>query len=136
MQKTEKKGGVIKMPGFDGTGPAGMGPMTGGARGNCVMPLGNGRRPFGGRFFGRGGGRGRGWGRGFGFQRAAYPYAYENPYYGDPYFAAPYYGPEASPQQEAQMLKEQAKAMQDEISAISERIKELESGTESENNKK
>ena len=23
------------MPGFDGTGPAGMGPMTGGARGPC-----------------------------------------------------------------------------------------------------
>jgi len=23
------------MPGFDGTGPAGMGPMTGGARGLC-----------------------------------------------------------------------------------------------------
>jgi hypothetical protein len=23
------------MPGFDGTGPAGMGPMTGGARGRC-----------------------------------------------------------------------------------------------------
>ena len=27
------------MPGFDGTGPRGMGPMTGGARGYCVVPL-------------------------------------------------------------------------------------------------
>lgn len=28
------------MPGLDGTGPRGMGPMTGGGRGFCVMPLG------------------------------------------------------------------------------------------------
>jgi len=26
------------MPGFDGTGPAGRGPMTGGRRGRCVLP--------------------------------------------------------------------------------------------------
>ncbi len=27
------------MPGFDGTGPAGQGPMTGRAAGYCAMPL-------------------------------------------------------------------------------------------------
>ena len=27
------------MPGFDGSGPRGMGPMTGGGRGLCAMPL-------------------------------------------------------------------------------------------------
>ncbi len=27
------------MPGFDGTGPRGMGPMTGGGRGMCVLNL-------------------------------------------------------------------------------------------------
>ena len=27
------------MPGFDGTGPRGMGPMTGGGRGFCAIPL-------------------------------------------------------------------------------------------------
>jgi hypothetical protein len=27
------------MPGFDGTGPRGMGPMTGGGMGYCVVPL-------------------------------------------------------------------------------------------------
>ena len=27
------------MPGFDGTGPMGMGPMTGGGRGFCAVPL-------------------------------------------------------------------------------------------------
>lgn len=52
------------MPGFDGTGPRGMGPMTGGGRGFCAAPsyaIGYSRPFFGGRgFFGRGGGRG--WG--------------------------------------------------------------------------
>jgi hypothetical protein len=63
------------MPGFDGTGPRGMGPMTGGCRGPCAssyvnscgftFPYGpnNGfilpNRPM--RYGGRGGGR---WGRG------------------------------------------------------------------------
>ncbi|HHW54697.1 MAG: DUF5320 domain-containing protein [bacterium] len=32
------------MPGFDGTGPRGLGPMTGGGRGFCVFP----RRAVGG----------------------------------------------------------------------------------------
>lgn len=27
------------MPGLDGTGPRGMGPMTGGGRGYCALPL-------------------------------------------------------------------------------------------------
>ena len=27
------------MPGFDGTGPRGIGPMTGGGRGFCAVPL-------------------------------------------------------------------------------------------------
>lgn len=48
------------MPGFDGTGPQGQGPMTGGGRGYCAVPL-SGNRPMysGCRFVGRGGGRGR-----------------------------------------------------------------------------
>jgi len=28
------------MPGFDGTGPQGSGPMTGGGRGECAVPAG------------------------------------------------------------------------------------------------
>lgn len=76
------------MPGFDGTGPAGQGPMTGGGRGYCVRPVGTpgaqntgfspfnwvrnlwtgsaypGVRPFGGRGGGMGRGMGRGRGRG------------------------------------------------------------------------
>ena len=29
------------MPGFDGTGPLGQGPLTGGGRGYCVLPIGS-----------------------------------------------------------------------------------------------
>jgi hypothetical protein len=40
------------MPGFDGTGPWGQGPLTGGGRGSCAGAV---PRPWGGR------GGGRGW---------------------------------------------------------------------------
>ncbi len=48
------------MPGFDGTGPAGQGQMSGGGRGYCAVSLnGVDARPGNGRgSFGRGGGRG------------------------------------------------------------------------------
>jgi len=51
------------MPGFDGTGPRGQGPMTGGARGYCTTGWGAGvRRGFGLRRWPRwGAGRGAGW---------------------------------------------------------------------------
>ena len=56
------------MPGFDGTGPQGRGPMTGGGFGYCTGYPNTGNpiiaRPFGRGFFGGGrrgaGGRGRG----------------------------------------------------------------------------
>lgn len=55
------------MPGGDGTGPTGQGPMTGWGRGRCG----------GGRGAGRGRGLGRGWGAGgrFGDAGAAVPAA-------------------------------------------------------------
>ena len=69
------------MPGFDGTGPAGMGPMTGRGMGYCAQPIRDDlvyepvsyRMPayppanygFPPRFWGRGWGRGFGRGRGF-----------------------------------------------------------------------
>ncbi len=40
-----------------------------------------------------------------------------------------------TPQQEADMLKEQAKAMQDEVKAINDRIGELEKAAQSEKKK-
>jgi len=51
------------MPGFDGTGPRGMGPMTGGGRGFC-SPWGLGS----GYGFGRGGG--------FGFRGSSPPWPF------------------------------------------------------------
>jgi hypothetical protein len=71
------------MPGFDGTGPMGLGPLTGGGRGFCVMPLGMGYPYIGYRpypMFGLA----RGWG---------YPYMGYRPYgwsYGARPYAMPY----------------------------------------------
>jgi len=49
------------MPGLDGTGPRGLGPMTGGGRGYCATGWGGGvRRGFGLRRWPRWGGYGRG----------------------------------------------------------------------------
>jgi len=102
---------VFVMPGFNGTGPMGEGPMTGGGRGNC-NPYGrfSGARGFGGgRGMRNGFGRGHGYGRGFGRRGA----------YGVPYSATPY--------DEATMLKADAQAMKNELDAINRRIQELES---------
>ena len=127
------------MPGGDGTGPMGMGPMTGRAAGYCAGYSAPGYanaipgRGWGfgyGRGFGRGRGWGRGFGRGFGWAQAAYPYAYGNPYMAPSYPAA-----NITPKQEADMLKAQAQAMQEEIDAINQRVKELESAQASEGNK-
>jgi len=141
------------MPAGDGTGPAGMGPMTGRAAGYCAgysVPGYMNSIPgagWGGFSYGRGWGKGRGWGRGFGWRGGFYPaygypgygysgYSYGNPSYGVPYYGKPYSGfpyvPEMTSQQEAEKLKEQAKAMQEDISFINERIKELESDKKSE----
>jgi len=118
------------MPNFDGTGPRGQGPFTGGGRGYCVgYPAAGynnsvpGHGGFGyGRGLGRRYGRGQGFGRGFGRRWAA------------PYVSGPY-GSEISPKAEAESLKEQARFMQDEITAINQRIKELESVPEDEGDK-
>lgn len=52
------------MPRFDGTGPMGEGPLTGGGRGNCNTGIGFNKGI--GQGFSRGFGQGRGFGRGFG----------------------------------------------------------------------
>ncbi len=132
------------MPGGDGTGPGGMGPMTGRAAGFCAgygvpgyaNPVGG--RGFGG-FFGRGrgggrGGGGRGWRNRFyatgltGWQRAAMgpvPYATAAPFpAGGSYPAA---APAAmNAEQELQALKGQAEYFEDALDGIRKRIEELE----------
>ena len=60
------------MPYGDGTGPQGMGPMTGRGLGNCAGPV---RPGLAGRFFGRdwfGFNRGAGRGRGRWFNRRGF----------------------------------------------------------------
>ena len=129
------------MPGGDGTGPAGMGPMTGRAAGYCAgyqvpgyaNPLpgrgwGRGRGGWGrgmawGRPWGAGRGRGMGWGRGW-RMGAAYPSAFASV----PYAESPAYSDaaEVTPQQEAQMLKQEAKGLQEELKLVNGRIAELE----------
>ena len=124
------------MPGGDGTGPMGMGAMTGRGAGYCAgYPVQGYMNPIpgrGGLGYGRGFGRGRGWGRGmgrgFGWKAAAYPYAYANP------DMAPTYPANVTLKQEADMLRAEAKAMQDSIGAINQRIKDLESAQASEGN--
>ena len=120
------------MPRGDGTGPAGMGPMTGRAAGYCAgYPVPGFMNPVGGRGYGgrgRGGGfgRGRGFGRGFGWARAGYGY----PAWGEavnPY--APYPAPAAptvNPEQELAGLKQQAEYLQNALNEIKERMAELE----------
>ena len=107
------------MPRGDGTGPAGMGPMTGRAAGYCAgygMP--GFMNPYGGRMgagFGRGRGRwwgapypGAGWG-GWGTSYGPYPYA-----------------PAYSAEQEKEALQNQVKFFEDQLAALKERIEELE----------
>ena len=118
------------MPGFNGTGPQGAGPMTGGARGYCNpgysrnyfaygRGYGIGRGFRGG--FGGGSGWGRGYGRGFGWRGAYQPYG---AWYGPDRYAAPY---TIKPEDELNMLKNEATAIKNDLDEINKRIKEIES---------
>lgn len=101
------------MPRFDGSGPQGMGPMTGRGMGYCAVP-GVGR----GIGVGRGGwGRpsgiamGRGRGAGFGLGRGVRGFA--------PHFGS------ASPQDELAALHQEARALENELAEIRSRMDEL-----------
>jgi hypothetical protein len=121
------------MPRGDGTGPAGMGPMTGRAAGYCAgygMP--GYMNQIGGRgrgFWGRGGGRGwRHWYHATGLPGwARAPYGY--PAWGPVAQSQPFYpGPGAATitaEQEIAGLKEQAQYFQNALDEINKRIEEL-----------
>ncbi len=115
------------MPGFDGTGPMGMGPRTGGGFGFC--PPGTGPTPAGyapGVVYGVGrggvpwgGGRGRAFGGGRGWWgRARSPYAAAS------YPAVVPY-PAAAPFDEKAFLENQAMYLEQQLTAIRDRLAEI-----------
>ena len=104
------------MPGFDRTGPRGMGPMTGGGRGLC----------------GTRGGR-TGEYRGFGFRgfsppwpyigrgRGGYARCWSPGFYGTPVYLYP------GREQDIEDLKSQAEAMREQLAQVEDRIKQMSS---------
>jgi len=114
------------MPRGDGTGPAGMGPMTGRAAGFCAGNNVPGyANPYIGRGFGGGMGRGRGrgfrhwfyatglprWARFGGFNALyAYPLSYQKP----------------NPETEKQALQNQAEYLEVELNEVKKRLAALE----------
>ena len=103
------------MPGGDRTGPMGMGPMTGRGTGYCAGYSTPGYTNSGpGRgFAGRGRGPGRGFGRGIGLRWTNLNFS----------------GSSYSVQEESNLLKSEAAALQNQLNSINTRIKELESKT-------
>ena len=89
------------MPGFDGTGPMGMGPMTGGGRGFCAIPLHAAWQAYTGR-------------RGSAI-----------PYYGVPSFA-----PEIVRGEELEYLKRLTQSLREELREIEGRMQQIESEKE------
>lgn len=92
---------VTEMPRFDGTGPMGMGPMTGRGMGNCTGV----RRPLGAGYAGGFCGRGRGF---YGYNR---PYFYDNPQY--------------TQKPSKELLLDQKKYLEEELASINKQIDEL-----------
>ncbi|NLW50633.1 MAG: DUF5320 domain-containing protein [Candidatus Brocadiaceae bacterium] len=115
------------MPGGDGSGPMGMGPMTGRAAGFCAgysVPGYMNADGRGGWGRGMGWGRGRGgWGRGMGWGRGFWGAGYAP---AAPVWGAPAYG-YAAPSRESQaaMLKDQATALEQQLEEIRAQIEEL-----------
>ena len=96
------------MPGFDGTGPNGMGPMTGGGRGFCAVPV----RPTWPAYAGT---------------RFAMPYG---PQPVRPYYGVPLYTQETARHQELDYLKGLSQSMKGNLKEIEDRIQQIESKKE------
>ena len=98
------------MPGFDGTGPRGLGPMTGGGRGFCAVPLPMAWPTYSGR-------------------GAYHPYGVP---WGTPYYGAGPTTPSAVPfapqmtrEQELDFLKSEAEALREQLKELEARIGQL-----------
>ncbi len=113
------------MPGFDGRGPLGAGPMTGGGRGYCNPALYETGWGFFGRragLTGRGLGLRRGcragWGLGRGFWSAAdWALRSRGPYYRQY---------DLTPQDEAEVLRRRAEFLRQDLEEVKSRLAELE----------
>ena len=108
------------MPRGNGTGPMGMGPMTGRAAGFCA---GNGRAGFGNPAYGRGRGMGGGFGRGF-----------RNTFFatGLPGWARFGGTGTVGAADERQVLASQADALRAQLDGIQKRLDQLDGGAASE----
>ena len=115
------------MPGGDGTGPMGMGPMTGRALGDCIeFGVPRYMNPAQGRGYGMGRGRRGGFGGGGRGWRHMY-HATGMPGWmrvgsGGPMPAAP------PPDAERNFLKNQAEALETDLAEIRQRISVIEAG--------
>ena len=111
------------MPDFDGSGPAGGGPMTGWGRGNCNPGASYGFERSGSR---RGVGFGYGRGRGYRhmFWETGLPRWARRP--SD--WSGRYFEPGYSRDDEVRMLQEEAEALKGDLNAIERRMGELEAG--------
>jgi uncharacterized protein DUF5320 len=108
------------MPQGNGTGPRGMGPMTGRAAGYCAGFSEPGFVNSGAGFAGRGPGRGGGFGGGRRRGRFCAP-GYAAPWIG---MAAPVVEP--TPADQARALKQQADYLEQSLAEIKQRLAELE----------
>jgi len=114
------------MPRGDGTGPAGLGPMTGRRLGYCA---GYNQPGFMTSGFGWGRGWGRGFGRGLGWRRAwTLGWRYPGWGYMSQYLNQPLTNSEEKEliKREKEVLTEELKILKEEMRAVEKRIKELE----------
>lgn len=121
--KKQTRKEMKNMPRGDGTGPWGLGPMTGRAAGYCAgYPVPGFMNPYIGRL-----GLGFGWGRGRGrgFRRTFWP-AYSYSMIPPLPYGIGLYQPTVEPKQEIGILNEEAKALKEQLEVINKRISELE----------
>ena len=108
------------MPGYDGTGPVGSGPMSGWGRGYCNTSGAYGFRGTS-RFFGPGSAHGRGRGfRNMYWQIDRSRWARRGPNQWDPHSRSV-----VSNKSEIEMLENEAEALKQNLDAVQERIKDL-----------